>query len=222
MAFDLRANNGVASWAVLTSIFFSLCQSVMSQDELPKKQSVETFTVQIVDSDGEPVVGAEVEPWALRYGSVHGLWNKDVARKGAAEDIVPAMAKTDAEGMVEVSYPFFGNFKMRIPTTSVSVAVEHPDFAHSKGTHVNLPVRDDFNIELHEGRLSVSGERTAEETVEGRKVHRAERSFGKFVRNFKLGHDVDAEKVSAEYKDGVLHIVVGKSALVQPKKIVVK
>jgi len=80
----------------------------------------------------------------------------------------------------------------------------------------------DFNIELHEGRLSITGERVAEEAVEGRKMLRAERSFGKFVRTFNLGHDVDAEKVSAEYTDGVLQVVVEKTAQAQPTKIVVK
>lgn len=81
---------------------------------------------------------------------------------------------------------------------------------------------EDFNIELHEGRLSITGERVGSEVAEGSKLHRSERPFGKFVRTFRLGHDVDTEKVSAEYTDGVLRVVVEKSAKAQPMKIEVK
>lgn len=81
---------------------------------------------------------------------------------------------------------------------------------------------EDFNIEFHEGRLSVTGERAADEVVEGTKRHRVERQFGKFRRVFNLGHDVDADKVSAEYTAGILRVVVEKTAQIQPKKIEVK
>ena len=80
----------------------------------------------------------------------------------------------------------------------------------------------DFDIELHEGRLSITGERTTETMEEGQTLRRAERHFGKFQRTFQLGNDVDAEKVSATYNAGVLRVVVEKTALAQPKKIEVK
>ena len=80
----------------------------------------------------------------------------------------------------------------------------------------------DFSIELHEGRLSISGERAAAETVEGTTLHRAERPFGKFNRVFNLGHEVDSEKVTAGYDAGVLRVVVAKTAKAQPTKIEVK
>ena len=80
----------------------------------------------------------------------------------------------------------------------------------------------DFSIELHEGRLSITGERVAEEAVEGTTLHRAERPFGKFNRVFNLGHEVDSEKVTAGYDAGVLRVVVEKTAKAQPTKIEVK
>lgn len=78
---------------------------------------------------------------------------------------------------------------------------------------------EDFNIELHEGRLTVSGERSREQAVDGKTFHRIERYFGKFRRTFSLGPDVDAEGVAANYQNGVLEIVVPKTAKAQPKRI---
>jgi HSP20 family protein len=81
---------------------------------------------------------------------------------------------------------------------------------------------DDFNIELHEGRLTVSGERAKEAKVEGKTFHRVERRTGKFRRTFNLGPDMDVDAVTAEYKDGVLSITIAKTAKAQPKRIHVK
>lgn len=81
---------------------------------------------------------------------------------------------------------------------------------------------EDFNIEIHEGRLSISGERYTEQKSEGKTFHRIERQYGKFRRTFNLGLEVEAEHVTAEYKDGVLRLVVPKSQKAQPKKIQVK
>ncbi len=81
---------------------------------------------------------------------------------------------------------------------------------------------DDFKIEMLEGRLSISGERHHEAKEEGKTFHRIERRYGKFSRTFTLGQDVDPEAVAAEYKDGVLHVVVPKTAKAQPKRIQVK
>jgi HSP20 family protein len=81
---------------------------------------------------------------------------------------------------------------------------------------------DDFTIELHEGRLTVSGHREKEAKEEGKTYHRIERHYGKFRRSFNLGQDVDSEAVTAEYKDGVLHVFVPKTEKAQPKRIQVK
>lgn len=78
---------------------------------------------------------------------------------------------------------------------------------------------DDFNLELHEGRLTVSGERMREEAVDGKTFHRVERYVGKFRRTFSLGPDVDVDGVAANYQNGVLEIEVPKTARAQPKRI---
>lgn len=78
---------------------------------------------------------------------------------------------------------------------------------------------EQFNIELHEGRLTVSGERSSEEAQEGKTFHRVERFFGKFSRTFNLGQDVDDSGVRAEYREGVLHIIIPKTEKAQPKRV---
>ncbi len=78
---------------------------------------------------------------------------------------------------------------------------------------------EQFNIELHEGRLTVTGERSREEAQEGKTFHRVERFFGKFSRTFTLGQDVDDSGVRAEYRDGVLHVMIPKTEKAQPKRV---
>ncbi|MCA9189335.1 MAG: Hsp20/alpha crystallin family protein [Planctomycetales bacterium] len=81
---------------------------------------------------------------------------------------------------------------------------------------------DDVAIELHEGRLTISGERQAEKAEPGETFHRLERPCGKFRRTFSLGPDVDSENVEAQYSDGVLRVTVAKSAKAQPRRINIK
>jgi len=81
---------------------------------------------------------------------------------------------------------------------------------------------EDFAVELTDGQLWISGERNAEIEEDGKTWHRVERCYGKFRRGISLGPDVDADNIEAEYKDGVLRVVVPKAEAVQPKKIEVK
>jgi HSP20 family protein len=78
---------------------------------------------------------------------------------------------------------------------------------------------ENFQIELQEGHLSITGERNKEAEESGKTYHRVERIYGKFRRSFTLGQDVDPENVSADYRDGVLCIVVPKTEKAQPRRI---
>src|SRR3954470_4476426 len=64
--------------------------------------------------------------------------------------------------------------------------------------------RDDVNIEVKDGILTVSGERKAEHEEARNGYHRVERAYGGFSRSLSLPRGVDAEKVLAEFDKGVL------------------
>ena len=86
---------------------------------------------------------------------------------------------------------------------------------------VELPgmKREEIDVSLHEGSLSISGERKSEQKHEEAEVYRAERFFGRFQRTVTLPTPVAADKVKAEYKDGILNITLPKTEEAKPKHI---
>lgn len=56
----------------------------------------------------------------------------------------------------------------------------------------------------------------------GKKFHRVERAYGRFERRLSLPTEVDAQKVAAEFKDGVLKVHLPKSAAERPRTVDVK
>jgi len=79
--------------------------------------------------------------------------------------------------------------------------------------------REDIEVSLHEGSLSISGERKSEEKHAHGEVYRTERYFGRFQRTVTLPTPVAADKVKAAYKDGVLTITLPKTEEAKPKQI---
>ncbi len=86
---------------------------------------------------------------------------------------------------------------------------------------VELPgmKREDIDVSLHEGSLSISGERKSEEKHQDADVYRTERFFGRFQRTVTLPTPVAADKVKAQYKDGILTITLPKTEEAKPKRI---
>ncbi len=80
----------------------------------------------------------------------------------------------------------------------------------------------DVKLEIHEDKLTISGNRVAVAPAEGVQRHREERSFGEFRRTLILPKQVDTEKVDAHFQDGVLSVVVPKIPKVQPKTIEIR
>jgi len=78
--------------------------------------------------------------------------------------------------------------------------------------------REDFEISLHDGTLTISGERKRE-TSNGERAERTERYIGKFRRSITLPTHVDANKVSAVYRDGILTVTLPKAEEAKPKQI---
>ncbi|MBI4000914.1 MAG: Hsp20/alpha crystallin family protein [Nitrospira defluvii] len=82
--------------------------------------------------------------------------------------------------------------------------------------------KEDVRLTVEDEVLTISGERKFEKEEQGRKHHRIERAYGSFVRSFSLPEDADGSKVTADYKDGVLHVHLPKSEKAKPKSIEIK
>jgi len=79
--------------------------------------------------------------------------------------------------------------------------------------------KEDITVSLHDGSVSISGERKSDTKHEDSEVYRAERFFGRFQRTVTLPAPVAADKVKAQYKDGVLTVTLPKTEEAKPKQI---
>ena len=79
--------------------------------------------------------------------------------------------------------------------------------------------RKDITLHLENNVLSLRGERKFEKETKDENYHRIERSYGAFSRSFSIPATVDEENIRAEYKDGVLNIVLPKKEQARPKQI---
>ena len=82
--------------------------------------------------------------------------------------------------------------------------------------------KKDIHVDVKDGILTISGERSYENEVKEENFHRKERSFGKFQRSFTLQKGLNTDKIDADYKDGVLKIEITKPEEEKPKKITVQ
>lgn len=79
--------------------------------------------------------------------------------------------------------------------------------------------KEDIDVSLHDGSLSISGERKSETKHKDAEVYRAERFYGRFQRTVTLPAPVAADNVKAQYKDGVLTVTLAKTEEAKPKHI---
>jgi HSP20 family protein len=89
-----------------------------------------------------------------------------------------------------------------------------------------------LDVQVDRGILTLAGERSNAEAQGGAdakgsgqqqvSVYARERFSGRFKRTISLSDDVDPNKVTARYRDGVLHVTVGRRESTQPKRIVIQ
>jgi HSP20 family protein len=77
----------------------------------------------------------------------------------------------------------------------------------------------DVEVRVEDNTLYLKGERNYEKEVNEQNYHRVERSYGSFARSFTLPNSINAEKVKAEYKDGLLTLTMPKREEAKPKTI---
>ncbi len=81
--------------------------------------------------------------------------------------------------------------------------------------------KKDIRIDLKDRVLTLSGERSYDNEVKEENYYRRERSYGKFQRAFTLPADVDSDKITAEFKEGVLQVEVPKPEEPKPKQVTI-
>jgi len=82
--------------------------------------------------------------------------------------------------------------------------------------------RDDIEVNVQSGTLTLKGERKRDQEYSDENVHRIERQYGSFARSFTLPTEVDASRIKAVYKDGVLEINLPKAEAAKPKKVEIR
>ena len=82
--------------------------------------------------------------------------------------------------------------------------------------------KEDIDVSLHDGSLSITGERKGEEKFEGADVYRTERFIGHFQRTITMPAAVAADKIKAQYQDGILTVTLPKAEEAKPKQIEVQ
>ncbi len=77
--------------------------------------------------------------------------------------------------------------------------------------------KEDVKVEYKDHLLTISGEKKLEEDKEGEKFFCRERHYGAFSRTFRLGDEIDSNKINAKHENGVLQVHLPKSEQVQAK-----
>ena len=129
----------------------------------------------------------------------------------------------DMDTMIHSFFNTDWNFPVR-ETRNWSPAVDVKETDNSFVLTADIPglTKKDIKVNVANGKLSISGERTYETDQENDNYHYRERRFGTFDRSFKLPDTVDEEKISASFKNGILNVALPKNANILPKEREIK
>lgn len=122
----------------------------------------------------------------------------------------------------EAPFPRMADDGMSLSGWSPAVDVQETDTEYVIKADLPDVKKEDVKVQVLDGALSIEGERQQEKEEKGKKFHKIEREYGKFLRRFALPNEVDASKVQADFKNGVLNVHLPKSATAKPKAIEVK
>jgi HSP20 family protein len=112
--------------------------------------------------------------------------------------------------------PFFANADTWVPPVDIYQAGDHELVLKAELPDV---AREDIDITVENFVLTIKGEKKSTPDVKDQQFHHTERRYGSFSRTFSLPQTVDAGKVSAEYKNGVLTVKLPLREEAKPRQI---
>ena len=129
----------------------------------------------------------------------------------------------DMDTMIHSFFNTDWNFPVR-DTRNWSPAVDVKETDNSFVLTADIPglTKKDIKVNVANGKLSISGERTYETDQENDNYHYRERRFGTFDRSFNLPETVDEENISASFKNGILNVSLPKHENILPKEREIK
>jgi HSP20 family protein len=123
--------------------------------------------------------------------------------------------------MTIVRWDPFRDFGFTAPNTWVPPVDIFQTGDHELVLKAELPdmTREDIDITVDNGTLTIKGEKKLSNEVKEEQFHRIERRYGTFSRSFSLPQTVDAAKVAAEYRNGVLTVRLPLREEAKPRQI---
>ena len=112
-----------------------------------------------------------------------------------------------------------GQEMLAVADWSPSADITETDAAYLIKAEIPGVQKEDVKVTVQDGMLTMQGERKMEKEEKGKKFHRIERSYGSFVRSFRIPDDADENSVKAEFKDGMLNVTLAKSAKAKAKSV---
>lgn len=100
-----------------------------------------------------------------------------------------------------------------------SVDISETDTAYLIKGEIPGVKKEDVRVTIEDGMITMRGERKLEKEDKGEKFHRIERSYGSFMRSFRMPDDADESNIKAEFKDGMISVTLPKSAKAKSKEI---
>lgn len=122
-----------------------------------------------------------------------------------ANDFVP----TSFSALVD---RFFNDSITRAGGSTFIPKTDVVETANAYEVHLALPGvnKEDFNIEVNDNYLTISGERKFQNEKKDKNYHAIETHYGSFSRSFTLPENIDASKINAKYNNGILEVTIPK------------
>jgi len=112
-----------------------------------------------------------------------------------------------------------GHEMVKVTDWTPSVDISETEKAYLIKAEIPEVKKEDVKVTVDNGVLTIQGERKMEKEEKGKKFHRIERSYGSFLRSFRIPDGVDDTKAKAEFKDGMITVTLPKSEKAKTKAV---